>query len=100
MDVHLLFRDDYMNLGIPDKDWKCWKIFNKLKIEEVTFNDGTRRYVGERESGIMQGFGIFEFLNSKHRYEGEFFLDNFDGYGVYVWQRERQYYEGEWRNGR
>ncbi len=89
MDLHVEFRETHINKGLPDNKWKNWKLFKDLKIEELSFQEGTRKYRGEIQHMVMQGFGVFEFLSRKHRYEGEFFDDNFEGYGCYVWQNER-----------
>lgn len=110
-------------MGVIDKEWKIWKLFNEPDIEKIRFEESHRNYIGEvmpiHGSGIssatskskitldhvkggklMHGFGVFVFKKRRHRFEGEFSEDNFNGYGIYVWQNERQYYEGEWRDGR
>ena len=58
MDLHILLREKYMNLGIPDLKWKNWKIFKDLKIEEITLQENSRKYIGEISNTFMQGFGI------------------------------------------
>lgn len=100
LDLHVKYRENYINSGVQDTQQRIWKIFNDMVIEEFIIGDDRRKYIGELLNNRMQGFGQYIFLNRGQRYEGEFMDDNFDGYGVYVWQRERQYYEGEWKNGK
>ena len=100
LDIHVLLRDDHLNLGVPDHQWEQWRIFNQLCIQELDFYNGARKYTGEVVQSVMHGYGVYTFVSRCHRYEGEFAEGNFEGYGVYVWQKERQYYEGEWLTGR
>ena len=81
-------------MGVADKEWKIWKLFNEPVIEKIRFEETQRQYIGEVHRiddapPIMHGFGIFVFKRRRHRYEGEFTEDNFNGYGIYVWQNER-----------
>ena len=94
-------------MGVSDKDWKIWRIFNEPLIQKIRFEETQRNYIGEikptvintvissKKSAnliveppgpeIMHGFGVFVFKKRRHRYEGEFVEDNFNGYGIYVW---------------
>jgi hypothetical protein len=47
MDLHVEFRETHINKGLPDNKWKNWKLFKDLKIEELSFQEGTRKYRGE-----------------------------------------------------
>ena len=79
-------------MGVADKDWRVWRIFNDPIIDRISFPETQRKYIGEIDESmvveprqVMQGFGVFIFKKRKHRYEGEFVQDNFNGYGIYVW---------------
>lgn len=84
-DVHIILRENYINLGIADKDWKRWKVFKELNISEIIVVEKKRKYTGELVDDKYNGFGVFNFINRFQRYEGEFKDNNFDGYGVYIW---------------
>jgi hypothetical protein len=28
-ELHVQFRDNYQNMGVTDKEWKIWRIFNE-----------------------------------------------------------------------
>ena len=88
-DIHILLRENYLSLGIGDKDWKRWKVFKDLDVKEIVVIENKRKYLGEIVESKFHGFGVFNFINRFQRYEGEFKDNNFDGYGVYIWQTER-----------
>lgn len=70
LDLHVLFREGYLNLGVTDKEWRTWKMFNDLNIEEIIFEENKRKYTGEIFKDRLHGFGIFEFLSRFQHYEG------------------------------
>jgi hypothetical protein len=37
-------------MGIGDKDWKIWRIFNEPLIQKIRFEETQRNYIGEIKS--------------------------------------------------
>ena len=46
-ELHVIFRENYQNMGVIDKEWKIWKIFNEPAIEKIRFEETQRQYLGE-----------------------------------------------------
>jgi hypothetical protein len=113
----VVFRENYQNMGVNDKEWKTWRIFNEPVIQKIRFEETQRNYIGEVKSNnpqqavaaaaskkklsqitessepdTMHGFGVFVFKKRRHRYEGEFIDDNFNDGGIR--------YEGNFVDGR
>ena len=34
-------------MGVGDKEWKIWKIFNEPSIDKIRFEETQRQYIGE-----------------------------------------------------
>lgn len=47
IELHVIFRENYFNLGVSDKEWKTWKIFNDPQLEKLRFEETNRKYIGE-----------------------------------------------------
>lgn len=41
-EIHVIFRENYQNMGIPDKDWKVWRLFNEPVIQKIKFEETQR----------------------------------------------------------
>lgn len=36
-ELHSIFRENYQNMGVVDKEWKTWAIFSEPHIYKLTF---------------------------------------------------------------
>lgn len=43
----MIFRENYQNMGVNDKEWKTWKMFNEPVIQKIRFEETQRNYIGE-----------------------------------------------------
>jgi hypothetical protein len=43
----VIFRENYFNLGVSDKEWRTWKIFNEPELSKLKFGETNRKYIGE-----------------------------------------------------
>ena len=57
MELHVLFREGYANTGVSD--WKSWQIFRALAINDLYFEENTRKYTGELVNDQMHGYGVY-----------------------------------------
>jgi hypothetical protein len=46
-ELHVVFRENYQNMGVNDKEWKIWKMFNEPFIQKIRFEETQRNYIGE-----------------------------------------------------
>lgn len=47
MELHVIFRETYFNLGVCDKEMRIWKIFNDPELQKLKFEETNRKYIGE-----------------------------------------------------
>ena len=50
----MVFRENYQNMGVNDKEWKTWRIFNEPVIQKIRFEETQRNYIGEVKSNNPQ----------------------------------------------
>jgi hypothetical protein len=70
---------------------------DNLKIIELSIKGNSVYFVGERENGKPNGYGV-GLWSTGGFYKGEWKNGNRDGYGIYIW-KDGDTYEGEWLNG-
>ena len=41
-ELHVIFRENYQNMGVGDKEWKIWRLFNEPIVEKIRFEETQR----------------------------------------------------------